>query len=241
MGLTVTKIGMDHVGGARRCVGSLKQNDRVIVEISGQMPNNLYHQMGVIDLLPAGLEIEQPLAGDDAKVYSFLGGADHHLTDASRQDARDDRFIAAFDIGERYPPGASVKALSRRPAFHVAYIARAVSVGKFALPAVSAWKTCMRPAIKARTAMGQLNIGNHESDTRPRWIVVCFHGVWASCAPWYHRRPRQSAGHDARAALCRRKSPPATARLLRAFMSKDGAWRIRHHAGSGQRRAIWRC
>jgi uncharacterized protein YfaS (alpha-2-macroglobulin family) len=141
------------MSGAPADVGSLHQNDRVIVVLSGQMPNNLYHQMGVIDLLPAGLEIEQPLKGDDAKAYPFVGA----LTDANMQDARDDRFVAAFDIGERYRP-VNRKGPEPTPAFHVAYIARAVSAGHFALPA--AWAEDMyAPAIRARTAMGELNIG----------------------------------------------------------------------------------
>ncbi|HEY4078409.1 MAG TPA: alpha-2-macroglobulin [Rhizomicrobium sp.] len=151
-GITLSKS-IWTMSGAPADVSSLHQNDRVIVEISGQMPNGLYRQMGVIDLLPAGLEIEQPLAGDDAKAYPFLGT----LIDASRQDVRDDRYIAAFDIGERYRP-MNRKGPEPTPQFHVAYIARAVSVGQFALPA--AWAEDMyAPAIRARTAMGTLNIG----------------------------------------------------------------------------------
>jgi uncharacterized protein YfaS (alpha-2-macroglobulin family) len=150
-GFTVSKS-VWTMSGAPADVSTLKQNDRVIIEVSGQMPNNLYHQMGVIDLLPAGLEIEQPLAGDDAKAYPFLGG----LTDTNLQDARDDRFVAAFDIGERYRP-ANRKTPEPTPSFHVAYIARAVSVGKFALPAASI-EDMYAPAIRARTAMGSLNI-----------------------------------------------------------------------------------
>jgi uncharacterized protein YfaS (alpha-2-macroglobulin family) len=150
-GFTITKS-VWTMSGAPADTGSLRQNDRVIVEISGQMPNALHHQMGVIDLLPAGLEIEQPLAGDDAKAYPFVGA----LTDASRQDARDDRFVAAFDIGEQYRP-PNRKGPEPTPSFHVAYIARAVSVGHFALPAASV-EDMYAPAIRARTAMGQLNI-----------------------------------------------------------------------------------
>ncbi len=150
-GFTVSKS-VWTMSGAPADVSTLKQNDRVIIEISGQMPNNLYHQMGVIDLLPAGLEIEQPLAGEDAKAYTFLGG----LTDTNMQDARDDRFVAAFDIGERYRP-ANRKTPEPTPSFHVAYIARAVSVGKFALPAASV-EDMYAPAIRARTAMGSLTV-----------------------------------------------------------------------------------
>ncbi|MEY4964633.1 MAG: hypothetical protein RL274_216 [Pseudomonadota bacterium] len=140
------------MSGAPADVGSLRQNDRVIVQITGQMPNGLYRQMGVIDLLPAGLEIEQPLVGDDAKAYLFLGA----LTDTSRQTARDDRYIAAFDIGERYRP-ANRKGPEPTPSFRIAYIARAVSVGQFALPAAHA-EDMYAPAIRARTSVGQLNV-----------------------------------------------------------------------------------
>ncbi len=141
------------MSGAPADVSSLRQNDRVIVQITGQMPNGIYRQMGVIDLLPAGLEIEQPLVGNDAKAYPFLGG----LTDTSRQTARDDRYIAAFDIGERYRP-ANRKTPEPTPSFRIAYIARAVSVGRFALPAAHA-EDMYAPAIRARTSVGQLNVG----------------------------------------------------------------------------------
>ena len=140
------------MSGSPADVSSLRQNDRVIVQITGQMPNGVYRQMGVIDLLPAGLEIEQALVGNDAKAYPFLGG----LTDTSRQTARDDRYIAAFDIGERYRP-VNRKTPEPTPSFRIAYIARAISVGRFALPAAHA-EDMYAPAIRARTAAGQLNI-----------------------------------------------------------------------------------
>ncbi len=156
-GLTLTKS-IWTMSGAPADLSALHQNDRVIVEISGRMPDNVYHQMGIVDLLPAGLEIEQPLKGDDAKAYPFLfGGSGGALTDASRQDARDDRFVAAFDIGQRYRP-LHPKGPEPTPSFHIAYIARAVSVGRFALPAADA-VDMYAPAIHARTAMGRITIG----------------------------------------------------------------------------------
>ncbi|MCP5411286.1 MAG: alpha-2-macroglobulin family protein [Alphaproteobacteria bacterium] len=141
------------MSGSPADVSSLHQNDRVIVEISGQMPNNVYHQMGIVDLLPAGLEIEQPLKGDDAKAYPFVGD----LTYASSQDARDDRFVATFDIGQRYRP-PNRKGPEPTPSFHIAYIARAVSVGRFTLPAADA-VDMYAPAVHARTSVGQMTIG----------------------------------------------------------------------------------
>jgi len=56
--------------------------------------------MAALDLLPAGLEIEMPLAGDDGKPYSWLGSLDG----VTVEEARDDRFVAAFNIGSEEQP-----------------------------------------------------------------------------------------------------------------------------------------
>src|SRR6185437_16772029 len=54
-------------------LNALKQNDRVIVILDGTMQNNLYRRLAAIDLLPAGLEIDTALSGDQGKVYPFVG------------------------------------------------------------------------------------------------------------------------------------------------------------------------
>jgi uncharacterized protein YfaS (alpha-2-macroglobulin family) len=151
-GLTLTKS-IWTMAGSPADVSQLHQNDRVIVEISGRMPSNIYHQMGIIDLLPAGLEIEQPLKPVDAKAYTFLGT----LTAATSQSARDDRFVATFNIGQRYRPPRA-KGPEPQPVFHIAYVARAISLGRFALPGAVA-EDMYAPAIRARTAMGHMTIG----------------------------------------------------------------------------------
>jgi uncharacterized protein YfaS (alpha-2-macroglobulin family) len=140
------------MSGAPADLSGLRQNDRVIIEISGNMPNNLYRQMGLIDLLPAGLEIEQALGSEDAKLYPFLG----KLSDTSMTAARDDRFIAAFNLGTQYRP-RNPKGPEPQPQFRVAYIARAVTVGRFALPAAHA-EDMYAPAITARTSVGTVSI-----------------------------------------------------------------------------------
>jgi uncharacterized protein YfaS (alpha-2-macroglobulin family) len=150
-GVTVSKS-IWTMSGAPADLASLHQNDRVIVQISGTVPEGVHRQMGIIDLLPAGLEIEQPLKGDDAKAYSFLGT----LSDADMQDARDDRYVAAFSI-DTVPHKFDKTPMEQRQAFHVAYIARAVSAGHFTLPAASV-EDMYAPAVRARTAMGEVNI-----------------------------------------------------------------------------------
>jgi hypothetical protein len=150
-GVTVSKSIWTMLG-APADLSSLRQNDRVIVQISGTVPVGVHRQMGIIDLLPAGLEIEQPLKGDDAKAYSFLGS----LTDADMQDARDDRYVAAFTI-DTVPRPFEKEPMEQRQAFHVAYIARAVSAGRFSLPAASV-EDMYAPAVSARTAMSEVTI-----------------------------------------------------------------------------------
>jgi len=138
--------------GAPADLASLRQNDRVIIAISGAVPNNLWRQMGVVDLLPAGLEIEQSLSSDDAGLYPFLG----RLTDTAMTARRDDRYIAAFNLGAQYRP-ENAKGPEPQPQFRIAYVVRAVTVGRFALPAAHA-EDMYAPAITARTAMGTVTV-----------------------------------------------------------------------------------
>jgi len=147
-GLTLTKT-IWTMSGALADPAKLKLNDRVIVEISGTMPNDLYHQIGMIDLLPAGLSIEQALAPGDSKAYGFLGT----LTETNVGDARDDRFVSVFDIGSRFHMVRADKP-EPMPQFHIAYIARATAAGQFALPAADA-VDMYAPAVHARTAMSR--------------------------------------------------------------------------------------
>ncbi|MBN9567885.1 MAG: hypothetical protein J0H79_09785 [Alphaproteobacteria bacterium] len=132
-------------------LANLKQNQRVIVVLSGRMENNLLRQIGVIDLLPAGLEIEMPLKGDDAKAYSFLST----LTDLSMTDVRDDRFVAALTLG--WPADDRWSRKVEHPEFHIAYIARAVTAGRFVMPAATA-EDMYAPGVAARTRMGTVTI-----------------------------------------------------------------------------------
>ncbi len=155
-GMKTVKKSVWTMGGQPADVTKLKQNDRVLVLIEGQMENNYYHQMAVLDLLPAGLEIETTLSGDEGKVYPWLG----ELTSTSISEARDDRYVAAFDIGSQYRPSEADKKKKVKepiPYFHVAYIARAVAAGHYTMPAVVV-EDMYHPDLFARTAMGTLNV-----------------------------------------------------------------------------------
>jgi uncharacterized protein YfaS (alpha-2-macroglobulin family) len=133
---------------------AVKQNDRLMVVLEGQMTNNFYRQMAALDLLPAGLEIEMPVAGDDGKAYPWLDT----LSDVTVEEARDDRFVAAFTIGsqEQEKPDPK-KPLPPPPTFRLAYIARAVTAGTFVMPAADV-SEMYAPTIHARTDMGTIAI-----------------------------------------------------------------------------------
>ncbi|MDE2133460.1 MAG: alpha-2-macroglobulin family protein [Alphaproteobacteria bacterium] len=151
-GLTLTKS-VWTMSGSPADLGNLHQNDRIIVELSGRMSNNYARQMGVIDLLPAGLEIEQTMSGDDGKPYNFLD----QLTDTSMADKRDDRFVAAFTIGSAYRGDQDKKKAEPQPVFHVAYVARAVTEGTFVMPAGVA-EDMYAPGVIARTTLGSVTV-----------------------------------------------------------------------------------
>ncbi|HEV2563332.1 MAG TPA: alpha-2-macroglobulin [Rhizomicrobium sp.] len=154
-GLTLTKT-VWTMDGQPADLASLKQNDRVMIILAGTMANNYYRQMGAIDLLPAGLEIEMPVAGDEGKAYAWLPA----LSDVNMEDARDDRFVASFFIGSQYHE-TNPKKPEPQPQFHLAYIARAVTAGKFVMPA-GVVEDMYAPAIIARTEMGSVSIGQKQ-------------------------------------------------------------------------------
>ncbi|MGH6871129.1 MAG: alpha-2-macroglobulin family protein [Rhizomicrobium sp.] len=152
-GLTLKKT-VWTMAGQPADLASLKQNDRVMIVIEGQMTSSYYRQMGAIDLLPAGLEIEMPIAGDDGKPYAWLGT----LNSVTMEDARDDRFVAAFDVGSQYQEKPDPKKPPPPlPSFRLAYIARAVTAGRYTMPAAVV-EDMYAPATRARTDLGTVTV-----------------------------------------------------------------------------------
>jgi hypothetical protein len=150
-GLTLTKT-VWTMAGQPADLSSIRQNDRVMVVLSGQMGNNYYRQMGVIDMLPAGLEVETILTGDDNKPYPWVGS----LTGTDMTDKRDDRFVASFSIGSQDRDPDSKKVVVP-PSFRVAYIARATVPGTFIMPA-GVVEDMYAPAVMARTTVGTMSV-----------------------------------------------------------------------------------
>jgi alpha-2-macroglobulin len=136
----------------------LRQNDRLIVSLSGEAENDQGHRAILVDMLPAGWEIEAPVTAPEQ--YAFLGP----LSRPRAIEARDDRFVAAFDLGEIAEDGGrrrfhvqesnDEKNELESRAFHVAYVVRVVTPGSFVLPEAVV-EDMYRPEVMARTAAGR--------------------------------------------------------------------------------------
>ena len=131
--------------GSAADLSKARQTDLFVVVIKGTRTDAAQSaQALVVDLLPAGFEIETATVskGRSATDYSWLP----ELTDATYTEQRDDRFIAALDLKNGTGD------------FTLAYVARAVTPGEFAYPAVTA-EDMYEPETAGRTAIGRLTVG----------------------------------------------------------------------------------
>ena len=90
----------------------------------------------------------------DADTYGFLAP----LSQLRTREARDDRFVAAFDLGKALNTWFSEQDDSKphleENEFHAAYLVRVVTPGHFALPEAVV-EDMYRPDEMARTAAGE--------------------------------------------------------------------------------------
>ncbi len=134
--------------GAAADPAQLRQNERYVVVLKVRESPARYGRLLLVDPVPAGLEIENPNLTDGASLEGF---------DWLKQDvppvhveARDDRYVAAFERD-----GAA-----NAPAeFTVAYLARAVSPGRYVHPPASI-EDMYRPDRFGRTGTGLVGIAS---------------------------------------------------------------------------------
>ncbi|MCI5221831.1 MAG: hypothetical protein D3924_03955 [Candidatus Electrothrix sp. AR4] len=106
----------------------------------------------LVDLLPAGFEIEQPITGKESTFHWI-----DDLSPTRYIDARDDRFVAAFDTNRL----AKDEGNSKQNRYRVAYLVRAVTPGTYTLPP-SEVEAMYRPEYRARSGVGIVTVSGGE-------------------------------------------------------------------------------
>ncbi len=153
-GLTLSKT-IFTLDGEKVDVNALRQSGRYVIVLQGTMSTFRFREMGLLDLLPAGFEIETVLTRGGARNPQYPWLPDLWRTRMS--SARDDRFVAAFDIGDRYRRRPREGEVRPKPRFAMAYVVRAVTPGRFALPGTLV-EDMYAPRIMARTGEGMVTI-----------------------------------------------------------------------------------
>jgi alpha-2-macroglobulin len=125
-------------------IAQVKQNQRfvVVLKVTEQQPQ--FGRIIVADHLPAGFEIDNPrlVSSGDTGTLDWI----EHAKEPVHSEFRDDRFTAAF---QRESKDA--------PVFSVAYVVRAVSPGKYAVPQAFV-EDMYRPDRFGRTGSGELEV-----------------------------------------------------------------------------------
>lgn len=136
--------------GTAADLNAIRQGDRVVIVLSGQPDGARTYPTVLVDLLPAGLEIETVLTPQDGQgamqydgtrrdgPFAWIG----EITYTQVSEARDDRYVASANL---------------RGQFRYAYVARAVSPGRYTMPAVQV-EDMYRPGVMARTDTGVIRI-----------------------------------------------------------------------------------
>ncbi|WP_420103237.1 MG2 domain-containing protein [Bosea sp. (in: a-proteobacteria)] len=134
--------------GERADPAHLRQNERYVVALTVTEAAPRFGRLLLVDPVPAGLEIENANLTDGAST----AGLDWLKQEVSpvHTQARDDRFVAAFERS-----GAKNDKLS----YTVAYIARAVSPGRYVSPA-AVIEDMYRPDRFGRTGFGTVEVSS---------------------------------------------------------------------------------
>jgi len=120
------------------------QNERLVVVLQVREDNEWVSRVLVVDMLPAGFEIDNPGLVDSADLSAFAWLAEK--PEAAHLEFRDDRFVAALD-----------RKGDEARSFTLAYVVRAVSPGRYVRPAALV-EDMYRPHLNARTETGRTEV-----------------------------------------------------------------------------------
>lgn len=124
-------------------LSEVMQGDRIIVSITVFPRQQRLTPAVIVDLLPAGFEIEgvlRPEDGGDTGPYAWLGD----VATPRIAEARDDRFVAAIDLTNQQP-------------VTMGYVVRAVTPGVYAVPGAVA-EDMYRPDVFGRSEPDTLTV-----------------------------------------------------------------------------------
>lgn len=129
--------------GEPATISEARQNERYVVVLKVTENNPWRSRVLITDLLPAGLEIDNPslVSSADLSNFEWIGEVE-----AAHTEFRSDRFVAAFDR-----QGGSGDDIT------LAYVVRAVTPGTYDHPAATV-EDMYRPQFSARTATGRMQV-----------------------------------------------------------------------------------
>jgi len=125
-------------------LANIRQNDRLVAVLKVTETEAAYGRLLLVDMLPAGLEIDNPNLVDSGSVRS-LPWLKSKVSPV-HTEYRDDRFVAAFNRNGR-----------QKAFFYAAYIVRAVTPGNYVVPP-AVIEDMYRPDRFGRTAYGSIKI-----------------------------------------------------------------------------------
>ncbi|TNM60952.1 alpha-2-macroglobulin family protein [Aliirhizobium smilacinae] len=131
------------MAGEEVSASEAKQNERYVVVLKITETNDWPSRIVVTDLLPAGLEIDNPSIVNSANLTNFDWIED---VQAAHTEFRNDRFVAAFD-----------RNAGDNREITLAYVVRAVTPGVYDHPAAQV-EDMYRPQFSARTATGKMEV-----------------------------------------------------------------------------------
>lgn len=129
--------------GQPATISEARQNERYVVVLKVTENNDWRSRVLITDLLPAGLEIDNPSLVNSADLSNFEWIGE---VEAAHTEFRSDRFVAAFDRSGSSSDGITL-----------AYVVRAVTPGIYDHPAASV-EDMYRPQFSARTATGRMQV-----------------------------------------------------------------------------------
>jgi alpha-2-macroglobulin len=133
--------------GTEADLANIKQNDLMVVVVTGRATSGLDHQALITDLLPAGFEAEIASLASARQTGDFSWLPE--LTTPLYAEYRDDRYVAAFDVYD----GSG----GQNREFTFAYLVRAVTPGDYKVPAPTI-EDMYKPNYRGRGAVAKTHI-----------------------------------------------------------------------------------